>query len=242
MPATMPLALIPSLARSNRPSICWKNGRSMPARSRIVWFLHDADLDPVRDHPRYPALLERLRGRQAIAWPRIWSGRSQLNHNAVLRHVQRARLNATDGTPSNRHPCRRRGRLQPLDGLQRSRHAAEPARRYHAELVEPGNRPARRPDRQADRRRDAGRIPKRRRRSRMRVAIQRAMPAAQCRRAGRSADRIPDGHQPRRRDRRRATICLATASTSRRGWKASPGPAVSPCPNRFATMSATSWT
>ena len=27
------------------------------------WFLHDADLDPVRDHPRYPALLDKFKQR-----------------------------------------------------------------------------------------------------------------------------------------------------------------------------------
>ena len=27
-------------------------------RDQKIWFLHDADLDPIRDHPRYPALLK----------------------------------------------------------------------------------------------------------------------------------------------------------------------------------------
>jgi adenylate cyclase len=32
-----------------------------------MWFLHDSDLDPVRDHPRYSALLEKFRDRPAVA-------------------------------------------------------------------------------------------------------------------------------------------------------------------------------
>ena len=30
-----------------------------------MWFLHDSDLDPVRNHPRYPALVERFKERSA---------------------------------------------------------------------------------------------------------------------------------------------------------------------------------
>ena len=32
-----------------------------------MWFLHDSDLDPVRDHPHYSALLEKFRDRPAVA-------------------------------------------------------------------------------------------------------------------------------------------------------------------------------
>jgi adenylate cyclase len=33
------------------------------------WFLHDSDLDPVRDHPRYESLLERFKDRHAQEMP-----------------------------------------------------------------------------------------------------------------------------------------------------------------------------
>ena len=42
-----------------------------------------------------------------------------------------------------------------------------------------------------------------------------------------AAHRVPHRHQPRRRHRSRATTSSATASTSRRGWKASPSRAAS---------------
>jgi adenylate cyclase len=34
-----------------------------------MWFLHDSDLDPVRDHPRYPALLEKFKDHPAQEMP-----------------------------------------------------------------------------------------------------------------------------------------------------------------------------
>lgn len=34
-----------------------------------VWFKHDADLDPIRDHPRYAALLTRIEA--AAAQPNV---------------------------------------------------------------------------------------------------------------------------------------------------------------------------
>ena len=34
-----------------------------------IWFLHDADLDPIRDHPRYPALLEMIENKVSVAIP-----------------------------------------------------------------------------------------------------------------------------------------------------------------------------
>ena len=32
-----------------------------------TWFLHDADLDPIRDHPRYPALLRTIDNSQSVS-------------------------------------------------------------------------------------------------------------------------------------------------------------------------------
>jgi adenylate cyclase len=32
-----------------------------------MWFLHDSDLDPVRDHPRYPPLIDRFKERTPAA-------------------------------------------------------------------------------------------------------------------------------------------------------------------------------
>jgi hypothetical protein len=34
-----------------------------------MWFLHDSDLDPVREHARYPALVEAFRNRPAQPAP-----------------------------------------------------------------------------------------------------------------------------------------------------------------------------
>jgi hypothetical protein len=38
-----------------------------------MWFLHDSDLDPVRDHPRYPELLETFgkKRQEATAPPAV---------------------------------------------------------------------------------------------------------------------------------------------------------------------------
>jgi hypothetical protein len=33
------------------------------------WFLHDSDLDPIRDHRRYQSLLDRFKQRQQAPMP-----------------------------------------------------------------------------------------------------------------------------------------------------------------------------
>ena len=67
----MPPALMPSSASIDRALDMLEDWCKHCGAEQEIWFLHDADLDPVRDHPRYPAVLERVDVKErAAAQPR----------------------------------------------------------------------------------------------------------------------------------------------------------------------------